>query len=383
MSVLAITLAIGAVNGFVLAIVLALAPGNKAANRILSLLIAALAWRLGPYICGFAGLYDAHPWLTFFPFDLSFAFGPLLWLYVRVLTSGAPPAQWRWHFAPALAQLGYWLICFALPLAEKWSWYTGAHLHIVAPIGAAAVLISCAAYLYGAYRDADNYRTWLDSAFANKDEARLWSLRVLLLAFLAALALAIAFALTSWFVRPLSYFDRFPLMVVFAILTYGLGLLGWRNANVVFVRPDSAPAETPPQPAPDTGNAYAAQAAAWRDRLVAEGWWRDETLDLAGLAVKLGASERTLSRTLSEGLGQNFRELLGRIRVDAVAAALDGDADTPLLTLALAAGFNSKASFNRAFQAYRGVTPSAYRQRAKENGLKNRQSQDRAGFEAI
>lgn len=384
MQVLSVTLGIGAANGIALALVLAFAAGNQRANRVLAALIALLALRLGPYILGFAGAYDAHRWLTFLPFDFSFAYGPLLWIYVRLLTTGQAPAQWQWHLAPVAVQAVYWLICFALPLDAKWDWYTGGHLQVVAPIGAALGLASVALYLYAAYRDADRYRTWLDSGFANRDDARLRGLRLLLLAFAVTLAVATGFALTTWFITPLDYFDRFPLMVVFGMLTYALGLLGWRNAAIVYVHPEAAVAiEVAEAPSEQAPNAYAAQAEAWRDALIAAEWWRDEALDLAALADKLGTSPRTLSRTLSEGLGQNFRELVGRIRVDAVAEALEDAAnDAPILTLAMDAGFNSKASFNRAFQSYRGVTPTVYRQRAAKMGLKNRQSLPKAGFEA-
>ncbi|MEQ1489612.1 MAG: helix-turn-helix domain-containing protein [Terricaulis sp.] len=381
---LSITLAIGAANGFALALLLAFTAGNRRANLVLAALIAILALRLGPYILGFAGAYDAHRWLTFLPFDFSFAYGPLLWTYVRLLTTGQAPGQWRWHFAPVALQTCYWLICFALPLDAKWAWYVGGHLQVVAPIGAALGLASVALYLYAAYRDADRYRIWLDSAFANRDDARLWALRLLLLALAVTLVIATGFAITTWFITPLDYFDRFPLMVVFGVLTYALGLLGWRNASIVYLHPATALApDAVHEPSGEAPNAYAAQGEAWRTLLIASGWWRDEALDLALLAEKLGTSPRTLSRTLSEGLGQNFRELVGRIRVDAVAEALeDVGNDAPILTLAMDAGFNSKASFNRAFQSYRGVTPSAYRERAAKMGLKNRQSPPKAGFEA-
>lgn len=383
--VLSVTLAIGAVNGIALALLLAFTAGNRRANRVLAVLIALLALRLGPYILGFAGAYDAHRWLTFLPFDFAFAYGPLLWIYVRLLTTGHAPAQWRWHLAPVVVQASYWLVCFALPLGAKWDWYTGGHLQVVAPVGAALGLMSVALYLYSAYRDADRYRIWLDSRFANRDDARLWGLRLLLLAFAVTLVVATGFAMTTWFITPLDYFDRFPLMVVFGVLTYALGLLGWRNAATVYVHPASEAAVDVAEPAPsvEAPNAYLAQAEAWRTALITSGWWRYEALDVASLAEKLGTSPRTLSRTLSEGLGQNFRELVGRIRVDAVAEALDDVSnDAPILTLAMNAGFNSKASFNRAFLTYRGVTPSAYRQRAAKTGLKNRQSPPKAGFEA-
>jgi AraC-like DNA-binding protein len=375
MGPLSLSLAIGAANGFALSVLLAFTARRRWANLALAALIALLALRLGPYILGYAGAYDSHRWLTFLPFDLSFAYGPLLWIYVRMLTEGAAPPRWRLHLAPAAIQLAYWLVCFALPLDAKWSWYTGGHLGIVAPIGAALGLSTAGAYLAASWRAAQRYQHWLDGTFANRDEARLQTLRVLLAAFAVTLAVAAGFAITTWFIVPLDYFARFPLMVAFAGLSYALGLQGWRNASLEYPPYRPAPdtvVDPPATPAPAVD--YAAQGEAWRARTVQAGWWRDETLDLASLARELGASPRTLSRVLSEGLNQTFREFIGRIRVEAVARALADPANKdPILQIALAAGFNSKASFNRAFQAYQGMTPSAWRRQAADGGLKNRQ----------
>jgi transcriptional regulator GlxA family with amidase domain len=51
------------------------------------------------------------------------------------------------------------------------------------------------------------------------------------------------------------------------------------------------------------------------------------------------------------------------LRSEAVAASLRGGSEADLLSLALDAGFGSKASFNRAFQSKYGESPSSYRQR--------------------
>lgn len=377
MGPLSLSLAIGAANGVALSLLVAFSARRRRANLALAVLIALLALRLGPYILGYAGAYDSHRWLTFLPFDLSFAYGPLLWIYVRTLTDGTAPPRWRLHLAPAAIQLAYWLVSFALPMDSKWAWYTGGHLGVVAPIGAALGLASAGAYLVASWRVAGRYQHWLDGAFANRDEARLQTLRVLLAAFAVTLAVAAGFAITSWFIVPLDYFARFPLMVAFAGLSYALGLQGWRNASLEYppYRPALDTVVDPPMAAPAPAVDYAAQGEAWRARTVQAGWWREETLDLAGLARKLGASPRTLSRVLSEGVNQTFREFIGRIRVEAVARALADPANTdPILQIALAAGFNSKASFNRAFQAFHGMTPSAWRRQARDQGLKIRQS---------
>lgn len=57
--------------------------------------------------------------------------------------------------------------------------------------------------------------------------------------------------------------------------------------------------------------------------------------------------------------------MLARLRAEAVAARLAAGEPGELLALAFDAGFGSKASFNRAFRARFGMTPSEYRARIK------------------
>lgn len=334
------------------------------------------------YILGYAGAYDSHRWLTFFPFDLSFAYGPLLWLYIRVLTTGARPRRWLWHLFPAAVQALYFLIGFSLPLEQKWDWYTGPHLHAIAPLGAAFALVSASVYLLRSMREVAAYRAWLDSSYAHRDEARLTGLQWILAAFGIALLTACAFAFVSWFVQTLDYGARFPLMVVFALLTYSLGMLGWRNLFVAYPTPPPVSTATavPIADTVDTGFVRREQAHRLKDQVLASEWWREADLDLPTLAQRLAVSERTLSRLLSEGLGMTFREFLGRLRTDAVATGGDARA---LLDIGLWAGFQSKASFNRLFLAHRGMTPSAYRRQIQERqGLNTRQITNPASVEA-
>ena len=393
MGTFSLVLCIGAANGFVLAAMLLLAPTqDRTAHRVLAALIASLSWRAGTYILGYMGAYDAHPWLTFFPFDLSLAYGPLLWFYVVRLTCPHLPPRWHRHLIPAAVQLFYYLACFSLPQDAKWAWYSGAHLHLVAPFGAAIALMSALYYLHRSMRWSWEYRAWLDARFANREEARLGDLRWLLGCFAVALLVAAGFAVTSWFLVPLRYRARFPLMVVFAVLTYALGILGWRNTGVSFPpwRAVSPEAERPSPSPPDSGGESEVEAAFKRREhgrciaaaVEASDWWRDEDLDLEALSGHLGVSPRTLSRTLSEGLATSFREFVGRIRVAAVAAEFDAGSRRPILDVALDAGFKSKASFNRAFLAYKGVTPSAYRKAVSDGGLTTRQMPSEAAGEA-
>lgn len=59
--------------------------------------------------------------------------------------------------------------------------------------------------------------------------------------------------------------------------------------------------------------------------------------------------------------------MINRRRVAAVQALLAAPAEQrDLLTVALDVGFNSKASFNRAFQDFAGMSPSAWRSKSQK-----------------
>ncbi len=93
---------------------------------------------------------------------------------------------------------------------------------------------------------------------------------------------------------------------------------------------------------------------------------RDEEMTIAKLAHQLGDQEYRLRRLINGGLGhRNFAQFLNGYRLAEVKSALaDPDqAEVPILTIALDAGFGSLGPFNRAFREAEGVTPSAFRAR--------------------
>jgi AraC-like DNA-binding protein len=357
-------LLVAAVNGALLATLVLLPSGRHRGSAWLAALIGSMALRTAPYVLGYAGLYDRHPALTFAPFDLTLAWGPLLWAYVSTLAGGAP-APGRWHFAPVALQVAYQLICFVLPLETKWAWYSGTHLRVVEPLGTVLVLISLGAYSLAAWRVYERWQQWLDQNLSNREESRLGWLRIMLLGIAATGGLGVVMMLVHQFVYPLDYFARLPMIVALAGTTYLLGLLGYRYGryaipmSAVLVADHADPPATTGTPAKD----YAAQARTWRDVVIHHGWHRDPLLTLTKLATLLDTSPRTLSRTLNEGLGESFNVFINAMRVNEAAERLCQPDAPEVLRVALDAGFSNKASFNRAFKQHTGTTPTDLRRR--------------------
>ena len=107
--------------------------------------------------------------------------------------------------------------------------------------------------------------------------------------------------------------------------------------------------------------------AALRRELEHNRVYREEGLGIGSLAHRLGVPEYRLRRLINQRLGhRNFAAFLNGCRLDEAMAALEdpSQAEVPILTIALDAGFQSVATFNRAFKSRTGVTPSEYRARA-------------------
>lgn len=389
------TLALGALFGTVIAMLLASTPQNTASNRLLAALLLLIVLKLCPYILGFAGYYDAYPWLSFAPLGLGLGFGPLLYLHVRRLTSACMPRRWGVHLLPAALQFCYGAVLFMQPLAFKNQWNSRVHARWVDPLETALELASMAIYLWLAVRAYRAYQVWLDAHLSNREEFRLAWLRNVLAAFALLWPMwAIYEALSAGF--GFDYFQRFPLYLGFTALVFYLGVEGWRHADCRYpvadigsdadsrtrVRQDaqdeaapdrfdgahgpSIDTALPPRTPPDRELAsrdWHAQGTHWLQQTFDAGWWRDPDLGLDSLARNLGTNTSYLSRALNEGLGQSFNDAINRLRVEDVQRQLAaGSPPRDLLAIAFDAGFSSKSSFNRVFKIQTGQTPSRYRE---------------------
>jgi AraC-like DNA-binding protein len=130
-----------------------------------------------------------------------------------------------------------------------------------------------------------------------------------------------------------------------------------------------------PHPDPDVAAPPAAEADPQDDALLArllrlmeeEKAYRQEGFGLGALVAALDVPEYRLRRLIHQRLGhRNFSSFVNGYRLAETKTALADprQADVPVLTIALDAGFQSIGPFNRAFKAETGLTPTAYRKQA-------------------
>ena len=105
--------------------------------------------------------------------------------------------------------------------------------------------------------------------------------------------------------------------------------------------------------------------------------YKNQSLRLADLAEELSTPPHSLSQLVNEKLGVSFVDLVNQYRVEEAKALLEDPSSDKYTLVAIAqhAGFNSKASFNRAFNKHAQMSPSAYRSRFRDNAERRRPAQ--------
>jgi len=191
--------------------------------------------------------------------------------------------------------------------------------------------------------------------------------------FAVGTALYIALLIVSQRIWPGSLV-RPPFSLVNAIgLLAFVFLFAWLRLSLLFkqtlalapAQDGSAPPAGPePRQVPAATGQEAVLLEALR-KLMEEGRaYREEGLGITSLSQSLGVQEYRLRRLINGQLGhRNFSAFVNGYRLAEVEAALadPGQAEVPILTIALDAGFGSIGPFNRAFKAHTGLTPTEYR----------------------
>lgn len=343
-----------------------------------------------PWMVGFAGWYDNQPYrdiLFYVPFQHLLLIGPVVFFYVQSLLNPSFRFSWKnaLHLWPAVLYLLYSVVMMVTdklvlgryfflasqqdPDFDTWYQLVG--------------FVSMAVYLLLSLRYYRLFRKLMIQVVSYADSVRFPWVERFLWAFLSMLLLRLLLFAASFFMTD-DYSNSWWYFLAFALIFYFIAITGYGNtveAKVGFrslllenrvqlflpaATPDTVDGEVLEI---ETGTAPVQPDTQWeqwmariREAMEVQKLYTDPELSLAALARKMGIPAGQLSKVVNAGFGANFNDFVNGYRVAAVKAMLAAGEHRrqTLLGIAFDCGFNSKATFNRAFLKATGLSPKAY-----------------------
>ncbi|AQG79157.1 helix-turn-helix domain-containing protein [Spirosoma montaniterrae] len=374
---------------------------ERLSDVLLGWVLVGMAFNIWEYMLGFGGIEILWRELEFFPRTLGYLFPPLCYFYLKTQFNADFQFTRRdlWHAVPFLVQVIYRVSIFAMG-TDFVRWWE-ANMHEPYYIGTFEFwfgVLQDFFYLYLSLRLYRHYREWIKHQFSETETISFRWFRN----FIIALTVVTVFGFLMdglSFTLQLNFWQDWWDELAEVVLIYYVSINGYaqvqpgrrlafasagatvsdipdavsiRTATPVLAEVSSAEAPAH-QPIPSVASSppLSDELVSLRDKLLdymtTEKPYLDADLSLTDLARHVHLNPVLLSQVINAGTGKNFNDFVNEYRVDEFKRQLHNPANAHLsfLGLALDCGFNSKATFNRAFKKFTGQSPKEFAETIK------------------
>lgn len=355
-----------------------------------------------PWMLGFAGWYwgteclECRNFMFYVPMNHTLLMGPVIYMYIRsLLNPGFTFNKMdRWHFVPGFAYI-LWTIIVAvtdLLVMKRYYLMDGQNDPDFDTWYQAIGFISLLIYLMLSLRYYLMYRAFIVQELSFADTVQFKWVRNFLIACFLYFFSTIFLDILRLVGVNIGYQDTWWYYLLFAFIFYYIAISGYANSieqkktfELDFLRyrmPNligggEHPLEVQTEdasfevlmPAEFTSPDQTADSvipSIWKEKvenaILVERMYRNPELTLTDLANHLGTNPSLLSKIINRSFGKNFNDYVNQYRVLEVKENLADpqNAHLTIMSLAYDAGFNSKATFNRAFKKFTGDNPKTY-----------------------
>ena len=344
--------AIGAAQGFILAIALFLKKENRRSNQVLALWMIILVFDLIMRVVylndQYTYLLPAYTLVQFFPF----LYGSFFFLYIRTITV---KRHLSWH--DSIHFLGF---MFMVGVNIPWifnPWEKGPRGFVYFDL---SLYVYSVSYVLAGLYAIKRYRKALEEQQSNTDGiALLW---IDVMAYFQAVIWFIAVFL--WLVPIVTNYVWIIYLTVAVWMTV-MGYLALLQQNIKPIKVIDVPTKVTDERFPEVD-------AKLSQLMNEQQLYLEPTLNIGQLAKKAGYPEYLVSLVINQFHNKTFREYINELRVGASEVILqDAQNKRTILSIAYDCGFTSKSTFNSAFKRIKHMTPSEFRvaQHALTDGL--------------
>lgn len=353
-------------------------------DLLLAGVIMITCYQSTAYTIGFLGWYDTYPTtkVNYFLLEMWMVLAPLLYFYARSVVC----ASFKFsrihivHFVP-------WLVYFLGMVAIFFVDFSSASFNDVQngravtnfqwnyldPLISLITMSQMIVYLFLSFQLYYLYSIKIKDFFSNTYQIELSWLRNFLVVYTLLFIFISVQTIINKIITPLSWKQEwwYYLLSSIAVLYVAikgyftpvlkLKALGFTYENFSF-RNTEFKSKLKSVAEDITPKFYDEKVKAIETYMLAEHPFIDVELTLVKLAKQLDISRDELSETINNGLGKNFNDFVNGYRVDAVKKFLTEKKSNNLSLegVAYECGFNSKATFYRAFKKQTQISPSQY-----------------------
>ena len=389
-SILLITFSQGIIYTFLL-LIKGLKTEEKS-NYWLSFFIFLCSLFIAPWMLGFAGWYDNQPYrdiLFYTPFQHVLFIGPTIFCYTQSLLNSSfifNKKQFL-HFIPGILYLIYILSIWIYDqfILENYYFYKDGMDKDFDNWYQKLGLISMIIYFVLTIRYYNIYKKLIFQVVSYADTILLKWIKTYLIAFLAMLLLPIVFDVIGVFYPELkSYQGSWWFFLFFSLIMYYIAITGYSNPinptipfkfsesnrhQILLLSENNTPAEEESVIDIDYeifSENTSAEIDLWKSKIETiiqeDSLYINSELTLLDVAKKLDTNISIISKSINQGFKMNFNDFINNYRIEEVKKAFENGEHkkTTLLGIAFDCGFNSKATFNRAFKKNTGFSPKEY-----------------------
>lgn len=355
-----------------------------------------------PWMLGFAGWYDGREciecrnFLFYMPFQQALLMGPVLYFYIQTrLNPSFSFTKKHWlHLLPGILY-NTWILVVAIVdrvILKRYYLMDGENDPDFNTWYVALSLVSLLVYLLLSFKYYQHYKTIIYQELSFADDVTFKWIRNFLIAFFIYFFSSLVLGLLDLFDVGIKYTDSWWYYLLFAVIFYYIAITGYSNSIVTkahyqlaFLQQQLPPLlpninqesentedisfedvtekiATDKTSEPNNSEALDAWKAKVLQAIVTEKMYQNPELTLTDLSKHLATNPSLLSKIINQGFAMNFNDLINWYRVEEVKQQLQNTANSNLTIMSLAydAGFNSKATFNRAFKKATGKSPKEF-----------------------
>ncbi len=348
---------------------------QRLSDKLLGWIMFILATELQDYTFGFAGINVLWNELNGFPRGLQLLFGPVVYFYFRaqVNRSFTFNRSHLWHFLPYAFAFLYELIPFLRGPEAVEQLRASTHFMVLSNANRILMIASYSYYLSRCMIIYKKYRRWSLDQFSNSDLINFTWFRNFIYAMIFWLLFREVMNIFDLLMNLEFYQDWWWNLALVVVALY-IGLAGYEQkqpSRIDFELSDHyAGSETnkreneeKPESTKQELDVEKMAIAKKLEQLMDEDKLYIQTdLNLRDLAKHLKVNSVLLSATINQAFSQNFNDFINSLRIEEFIRLYQQDVEKrfTLLSIALDSGFNSKATFNRAFKKIKGCSPKEF-----------------------